>query len=166
MKSVVTLLFVLATAIAIAQVPSFPTTKKKIKILYSPKALESAKTKKMKLAVAAPMPSAPAPMLAAAFPEPPSDSVPYYFINYGPGASTVQVYGVTENNELVLIVPEEAPRLRIPNKTQATFTKLESSPDLVNWTTLGYFTNFTDEFYIADVTATNQPKYFYRLVPQ
>lgn len=162
MKTTLSILTLLAALAVIAQVPPMPRVP--VKPLHSPKALESAKTVRMKTVVTAAAAPTAAATMAMAFPEPPATGTPYYFINYGDNRPIV--LGLTETGEMVLIVPEETPRLRIPNKTQAAFTKLESSTNLVNWMTLGYFTNFTWDFYIADVTATNKPMNFYRLVPQ
>lgn len=100
----------------------------------------------------------------SAFPAPTAGfGIPYYFVNHSKPFAP-QIFGVVENS-IVLIAPEETPRLLIPNPAQSTFTKLESSSNLVDWVTLGYFTNFTWDFYIADVAATNKPHNFYRLVP-
>ena len=95
----------------------------------------------------------------------PNGDPPLFHVNYGPNYAGPMIAGVDGTN-MVLIVPAGTPMLYIPNKTAAPFAQLQSSPDLSNWTTLGYMTNFVNGFYMADVTSTNQPKYFYRLIPQ
>lgn len=150
--------FVLLAGIALAQVPMPPTApvKKTTTVLSSPKAAGDTTT-----TMASPTKSV---VTAKSF-SVPNEAVPLFHVNYGPTNREPLICGVDGTN-MVLILPTKTPMLYIPNKSTAAFAMLQSSPDLVNWTTLGYMTNFLNGFYIADVTSTNQPKYFYRLVPQ
>jgi hypothetical protein len=91
--------------------------------------------------------------------------LPLYFLNSGNTGPVVTA--VDTNNSMVLIYPTGAPVLYVPNVTQAPFVMFQSSPTVLGpWTTVCYFTNFVNGFNLVDVTATNKPMYFYRLVPQ
>jgi hypothetical protein len=105
----------------------------------------------------------PAPPGLKVKPQVLSSEAPLYHVNLGTTGPTV---AAVDGTNILLIVPKAAPQVFIPNHSQASFALLQSSPDLFTWTTVAYFTNFVNGFYLVDVLAANQPKYFYRLVPQ
>lgn len=51
----------------------------------------------------------------------------------------------------------------VPNPTRSSFIKVDWSPDLKQWLTIGYFTNFTQGVLMVDPSAVGVSKRFYRV---
>ena len=110
--------------------------------------------------LSAPKPGA-APAIIRALPGP----LPVFYVNFN--ATNGPTCAAVDGTNMVIVVPKGAPQLYVPNHTQAPFCLFQSSPTVLGpWKTICYFTNFVNGFNLVDVTATNKPMYFYRLVPQ
>lgn len=71
-------------------------------------------------------------------------------------------YGFWNGTGFDVTVPDGV-QIFVPNPTASTFIKVDWSPDLAHWTSVGYFTNFTQGIWLVDPSAGGAPMRFYRV---
>ena len=131
MKSIVLTILVFFLGDALAAMPPVPQSPSKgyfqrlewkrshQKILRSPKDWSN----RPFVLLSAPKPGAP-PAIIRAAPGP----LPLFYVNFN--ATNGPTCAAVDGTNLVIIVPKGAPRLYVPNRTQAPWTMFQSSPTL------------------------------------
>lgn len=75
-------------------------------------------------------------------------------------------YAFTDGNNIVLTISNASPQLYVTNPGQVPFFRVDTSPDLMTWSTLGYFTNFVNGVVLIDNDGQSLAKRFFKAVPQ
>jgi hypothetical protein len=162
MKKIVLIASILSLASLAASPPPLPgkPAAPAKKVLMSPKAAGSITAPWIKPKVQA----APSPVTGAATSAavirvlaPPNVVRDSHVIGYQP------VYGFWNGTGFDVPVNPSWVQIFVPNPTQSSFVKVDWSPDLMQWLTIGYFTNYTRGILLVDPSAVGVPKRFYRV---